>query len=57
MFVVVPLGTGFTLAPILARLLAELIRSGTTSLPIQPFSIDNYAGAVTAYGASSEIEQ
>jgi glycine/D-amino acid oxidase-like deaminating enzyme len=56
MFVVVPLGTGFTLAPILARLLAELIRSGTTSLPIQPFSIDNYAGAVTAYGASSEIE-
>jgi glycine/D-amino acid oxidase-like deaminating enzyme len=57
MYVMVPLGTGFTLAPILARLLAELIRSGTTSLPIRPFSIDNYAGAVTSYGASSEIEQ
>ncbi len=56
MYVVVPLGTGFTLAPILARLLAELMRTGTTSLPVKPFSIDNYAGAVTAYGASSEIE-
>jgi len=57
MYVLVPLGTGFTLAPVLARLLAELIRSGTTSLPIGPFSIDNYAGAVTTYGASSEIER
>ena len=56
MYALVPFGTGFTLAPILARLLAELIRSGTTSLPIRPFSIDNYAGAVTTYGASSEVE-
>jgi glycine/D-amino acid oxidase-like deaminating enzyme len=56
MYVLVPLGTGFTLAPVMARLLAELIRSGTTSLPIEPFSIGNYSDAVTAYGASSEVE-
>ena len=57
MFVLVPLGTGFTLGPLLARLLTELIRSGSTSLPIKPFSIDNYEGAVTSYGATSEVEQ
>jgi glycine/D-amino acid oxidase-like deaminating enzyme len=56
MFVLIPLGTGFTLAPMLARLLVELIRSGTTSIPIDAFSIDNYSEALTTYGATSEIE-
>jgi glycine/D-amino acid oxidase-like deaminating enzyme len=34
-------GWGFTLSPVLGRLTAELVRSGTTSLDTTPFDLEH----------------
>lgn len=40
-YVAVTGGWGFTLAPVLGRLMAELISNGQTSLPIEHFDLDH----------------
>jgi glycine/D-amino acid oxidase-like deaminating enzyme len=40
LYVLVAGGWGFTLAPVLGRLMAELIADGGTSLDIEPFSLE-----------------
>jgi glycine/D-amino acid oxidase-like deaminating enzyme len=39
LFHLVPLTAGFALAPVLGRLLAELVQGGTPSLDIEPFAV------------------
>jgi glycine/D-amino acid oxidase-like deaminating enzyme len=41
MFVTMAGGWGFTLSPVLGRLTAELVRSGTTSLDTTPFDLEH----------------
>ena len=45
-YVAVTGGWGFTLAPVLGRLMAELIAEGKTSLPIEHFDLDHIAAIV-----------
>lgn len=39
---------GFQLSPIVGRIMSELILDGRSSLPIEPFRIDRFAGSSTA---------
>jgi glycine/D-amino acid oxidase-like deaminating enzyme len=41
-FVVFPGDGGFTLGPVIGRLAAELVSSGKTSIPIEPFAIQRF---------------
>ena len=39
---------GFQLGPIVGRIIAELVTDGSSSLPIEPFSIGRFAGRPAA---------
>lgn len=39
---------GFELGPIVGRIMADLITTGATDLPIAPFAIDRFTGATGA---------
>jgi sarcosine oxidase, subunit beta len=45
---------GFELGPIVGRIMADLITTGATDLPIAPFAIDRFAGAAGAPASTSK---
>ena len=47
---------GFELGPIVGRIMADMITTGATDLPIAPFAIDRFTGAAGA-PASTPKEQ